>query len=430
MSNYQIIDAKNRKKLREILSSKGQALLPFLDAIERTEIAIDEVIDVAGRATIEAVLDLSAQSVAGEKHPGKKGSDVRWHGRQGGVVSLAERKLRVSRPRLRRKGKAEGGEVAIPAYEAVNNSSRLSQRIWEILMLGVSTRKYASVLPEMAETVGVSKSEVSREFVEASAEQLQGLMERPLDELEIAVVYLDGIRFGEHHALAAIGVGYRGIQACSGASGWSIGEPDSVQGAAGGPGRTRPEPRAVSAVRDRWLQGATGRRRRCVRYPQQGPALQEAQGAQCARLSAAGAEAASASEPCVRPGSSQQRRAKRGWSNRPKWLEDDYPSAAESIREGLDEMFTINELDLPASLKRCLGSTNIIESCFSGARGRTRRVTRWRNGKMVLRWAASALLATEKNFRRIIGYQSLPILEAKLAEVTENQALDKHAKVG
>ena len=169
MSNYQIIDAKNRKKLREILSSKGQALLPFLDAIERTEIAIDEVIDVAGRATIEAVLDLSAQSVAGEKHPGKKGSDVRWHGRQGGVVSLAERKLRVSRPRLRRKGKAEGGEVAIPAYEAVNNSSRLSQRIWEILMLGVSTRKYASVLPEMAETVGVSKSEVSREFVEASA---------------------------------------------------------------------------------------------------------------------------------------------------------------------------------------------------------------------------------------------------------------------
>ena len=70
-----------------------------------------------------------------------------------------------------------------------------------------------------------------------------------------------------------------------------------------------------------------------------------------------------------------------------KWLEDDYPSAAESIREGLDEMFTINELDLPASLKRCLGSTNIIESCFSGARGRTRRVTRWRNGKMVLRWA-------------------------------------------
>ncbi len=280
MSNHQIIDAKNRKKLREILSSKGQALLPFLDAIERTEIAIDEVIDVAGRATIEAVLDLSAQSVAGEKHPGKKGSDVRWHGRQGGVVSLAERKLRVSRPRLRRKGKAEGGEVAIPAYEAVNNSSRLSQRIWEILMLGVSTRKYASVLPEMAETVGVSKSEVSREFVEASAEQLQGLMERPLDELEIAVVYLDGIRFGEHHALAAIGVDTEGYK--------------HVLGLRDGASENQIVCKAL--LEDLVERGLSPER--CRLFVIDGSkARRVAVDAVFARLSAAGAEAASASEP-------------------------------------------------------------------------------------------------------------------------------------
>jgi CHASE3 domain sensor protein len=50
--------------------------------------------------------------------------------------------------------------------------------MWEILMLGLSTRKYAQVLPKMAETVGVSKSEVSRQFVESSAEVLKQLMER------------------------------------------------------------------------------------------------------------------------------------------------------------------------------------------------------------------------------------------------------------
>ena len=112
-----------------------------------------------------------------------------------------------------------------------------------------------------------------------------------------------------------------------------------------------------------------------------------------------------------------------------QWLEDDYPSAAASIREGLDEMFTINELNLPASLRRCLGSTNVIESCFSGTRGRTRRVARWRNGSMVLRWAASALVATEKNFRRIMGYPSLPVLNAKLAEMSEGDDLAVQAKV-
>ena len=108
MRKYQIIERKNSRALREFLVREGQVLLPFLESIERTEKALDEVIDVAGRATIEAVLDLSAKSVAGERHPGKKGPEIRWHERQGELVSLAERQVRVSRPRLRRKGKGRG----------------------------------------------------------------------------------------------------------------------------------------------------------------------------------------------------------------------------------------------------------------------------------------------------------------------------------
>ena len=98
-------------------------------------------------------------------------------------------------------------------------------------------------------------------------------------------------------------------------------------------------------------------------------------------------------------------------------------------RGGLEEMFTINELELPASLLRCLGRTNIIESCFSGARGRTRRVSHWQDGSMVVRWAASALLATEKNFRRILGYEALPILEAKLSELAGSKEIVRESKV-
>ena len=112
-----------------------------------------------------------------------------------------------------------------------------------------------------------------------------------------------------------------------------------------------------------------------------------------------------------------------------KWFEDEYPSAAASVREGLDEMFTINELGQPATLRRCLGSTNIIESGFSGTRGRTRRVTNWKDGSMVLRWAASALLATEKNFRRVLGFESLPILEAKLKELALGKDIVREEKV-
>lgn len=85
-----------------------------------------------------------------------------------------------------------------------------------------------------------------------------------------------------------------------------------------------------------------------------------------------------------------------------------------SLIEGLEECFTINRLDVPASLHRCLATTNLIESPHAGVRMRTRRVCRWRDSGMVKRWMASALLATEKNFRKIMGYRDLWTLDAIL----------------
>ena len=77
-------------------------------------------------------------------------------------------------------------------------------------------------------------------------------------------------------------------------------------------------------------------------------------------------------------------------------------------------MFTLNRLGISPSLHRCLATTNLIESPQSGVRMRTRRVCRWRDTAMVERWAAASLLATEKNFRRIMGPKDLWQLEAIL----------------
>ena len=67
-------------------------------------------------------------------------------------------------------------------------------------MAGVSTRKYGRVIGEMADTVGVSKSAVSRETVEASERVLKELMERRLDAWDLLVIYLDGIQMGSHRS--------------------------------------------------------------------------------------------------------------------------------------------------------------------------------------------------------------------------------------
>ena len=94
-------------------------------------------------------------------------------------------------------------------------------------------------------------------------------------------------------------------------------------------------------------------------------------------------------------------------------LEQEYSDAAASLLEGIDECFTINRLELPLSLHRCLASTNLIESSQSGVRMRTRRVCRWR-ADTPGPWAAAAFLQTEKNFNRLMGYRDLWALQAIL----------------
>ena len=216
---YQISEKRDSRALSEFLAKDGQLFLPMLELIEQSALAVDELIDVMGRATIEAVLLMSAEQVAGPRAPGKKGSGVRWHGRQAGAVALSERKLKVAKPRLRKKGQGAGGEVAVPAYEAMRNDTRLGERMRDILMRGVSTRKYKEVLPEMAQSVGIAKSSVGRQFIEASQAQLKALCERRFDEVDLLVIYVDGQVFGEHQVLTAVGVDNQGRKHALGVAG-------------------------------------------------------------------------------------------------------------------------------------------------------------------------------------------------------------------
>src|ERR1035438_10101549 len=149
---------------------------------------------------LEQLLVLSAEQVAGARTPGKARGNIRHHGSQPGCVQLADRKVKVKRPRLRHKTE---GEVKVPAYEMLRQDRGLGQHMLGALLRGVSTREYQEVLPQMAETVGVSRSAISRKAVEASAEQLKQLQERRWENIEILVIYIDGQRFGEHHILSA-----------------------------------------------------------------------------------------------------------------------------------------------------------------------------------------------------------------------------------
>jgi len=159
---YQIVEKKDSKALAGFLSRNGQALLPMVELIEQGQMVVEEFIEVMARAALEAVLELSAAQMAGPPHQGKPGGEIHRHGKQPGSVRLSTQRVRVKRPRLRERLGGEGAEVTVPAYEAMQSELGLGQKLCAILMSGVSTRNYERVVPEMAESCGVSKSAVSR----------------------------------------------------------------------------------------------------------------------------------------------------------------------------------------------------------------------------------------------------------------------------
>ena len=106
--------------------------------------------------------------------------------------------------------------------------------------------------------------------------------------------------------------------------------------------------------------------------------------------------------------------AKRLLQDLARRLDPDYPSAAASVREGLDETLTVLDLGLSERLQRSLATTTAIESLLRRTRQVKRNVKRWRDGTMVLRWVAAGVLEATKGFHRVNGCTDMPALVAAL----------------
>ena len=418
------------REIAGLLSKDGQLILPLLDLVEQAQCAIDDLVDVMGRATIEAVLAMSAEQLAGPKQQGKRTDrDVVYHGTQRGRVALKERQLGVQRPRLRKRHRRQGesGEVEIPAYEALAKDTRLADRMLQIMMAGVSTRRYEQVLPEMAQQCGISKSQVSREFIEAGERLLKELAERDFSKHDLLVVYVDGLQFGPYHVICAVGVDSSGHKHVLG---FREGATENAQVATAlledlvtrglSPDRRRLFVIDGSKALRKAIDQVFGREnpvQRCRNHKVRNvlghlPKDQHDQ-------------AKSTLKAAFRLGADEGIAKLKQYAS---WLERDWPSAAASLHEGLDELFTINRLGLPSKLRRCLGTTNLIDNSHSAVRERTRRVKHWRDGTMALRWTAASFAACEKNFRRIMGHAELWMLKAALDEHRQDQQLAQQMK--
>ncbi len=345
------------------------------------------------------------------------------HGTEAGSVTLGGRRLPVSGPRVRA---ADGsGELRLPSYDLFSGTEILGTMALEKMLAGLSSRRYGRGLEPAGAAVAdaasaTSKSAVSRRFAAATETALAELMSKRLDGLDLVAFMVDGVHFGEHTCVVALGIGVDGTKHPLGV------EEGSTENAAvvtdlitGLRDRGLDTSKPVLAV----LDGAKALSK-AVRDVFDKPVIHRCQQHKIRNVIDKLPERL---KPVTERRMRQAYHAKSALQAEGLLTElaaelgKTHPGAAASLREGMAETLTILRLGVPPTLARTLRSTNSIESMIGICREHSKNVKRWRDGTMALRWCAAGMIEAGRQFRRVNGHLHLPRLRDALnASFAEN----------
>jgi putative transposase len=379
-----------------------------------------------GLGVLHELIEAEVDEVVGPKGKHNPSRAAVRHGHQDGEVTLGGRRVPVSRPRAR--GADGESEVELGTYAHFASRDPLADVMLERMLAGVSTRHYAQTGEPVGSEIDAisrsqSKSAVSREFVARTREHLIDLMSRPLDDLRLAVVMLDGIDLKGRCCVVALGIDTDGVKHPLGL--WDGSTENATVATtllANLVERGLDVEQGVLVVIDgakalrkavRDVFGTDTPVQRCVRHKERNVLGHLPEHAR----------------------DTVRRRLRAAWAlddhdlalDRLRALADELartdPGAAASLREGIEETLTVTRLGVRGRLKRTLASTNPCESMIETVRRISRNVKHWSSGDMCLRWTAAGMLEAETQFRRIIGHRDL----AKLAVAVEREVAAKRA---
>jgi putative transposase len=169
-------------------------------------------------AGLQVMAALMEEDVAAECGPKGRHDPERTavrHGHGAGSVSLGGRRVPVTRPRMRA---VDGsGELPVASYELFSGTEVLGRMALERMLGGLSTRHYPPGLePVGARTeqaaTSTSRSAVSRRFVAATETALAGLLAADLSTMDFVALMVDGVHFGEHTCIVALGIDIDGTK--------------------------------------------------------------------------------------------------------------------------------------------------------------------------------------------------------------------------
>ena len=393
--------------------SPTQRHLPLVDLLVDTRAELMELAVASGLKVLHTMLEDDRTALCGPRYQHHAAREASRAGTVPSEVILGGRKVQIRRPRVR----THGNEVALPTFQAFADTDPLDRRVVEQMLVGVATRQYARSLEPTGPDVrtrGTSKSAVSRRFVAKTMQQLEAWRSTPLDAFDLVALILDGVHVGEHCLVVALGIHATGQKHVLGL--WD-GSTENTTVCAGLlanlQSRGLQTDRSILVI----LDGSKALHRAVTAIFGRAAVIQRCQVHKRRNVLDHLPEV---QRPWVRTiltrayRSGDSATATRLLQDLARRLEDRYPSAAESVREGLDETLTVLRFNLSERLRHSLATTNAIESLISRTRHVKRNVKRWRGGTMVVRWVAAAIIEATTGFRRLQGKADMPKLVAAL----------------
>jgi putative transposase len=415
-------DPKLTSTLAERLAGKvGDELLLFTMRMREGLLAASVAI---GLEAMTEVMEAEVTELAGPKgRHDTAGRAAYRHGSEDGAVVLGGRRIPVRRPRVRA---LEGAECHLESYDVFTRLDLLTEHTVAAMLAGLSTRDYAAGLEPVGAEVqagagSTSSSAVSRRFVAATAGRLAEFRSRDLSGQRFLVVFADGFDFAGHTMVGALGVTADGVKVPLGVIEGSTENATVVR-------------HLITGLRDRGLDALGG----ILFVLDGGKALHRA----VKDVFGANAVIQRCRLHKERNVTDHLPEAERSWTLariRRAWrnpdadeaskdlrslatsLEKLNPDAAASLREGLEEMFTVTRLKVTGTLLKTLATTNPVESTVEIVRHHARNVKRWRDGDMRLRWAAAGMDQAAQQYRRVKGYRQLAQLATALEAATAEE---------
>jgi len=408
MRKYRRVHEQTKQKAENRHRLALEAQLPMEELMIGARADIEAFAAELGLSIIQGVMAAEIRQKAGPWG----GQSMHRHGHQAGYVIYGGRKVTLQRPRLRSR---ENKEVPLASYQAFQKDGKMQQAVARQLIRQCSSRDYEGAIEGCLKGYGIKRSSVSRHWKAATAKELESLMQRPVPK-DLLVLMIDSKFFGGDCLVAAIGIDLAGRKHVLGIWHGATENATVVKGLLEDlVSRGLESERKMLIVLDgakalrkavSMVLGEQGLVQRCRIHKLRNvlDQLPEDKKAQAGwRLRAAWAR-------------KDPKAAEKDLRKTAQWLEPSWPMAAASLLEGLQETLTVQKLNLPPGLCRIFCNTNLIENCFSQAAHRTHQVKRWNGPRMIMRWTAAALLAAEKNFRRIKGCEQLTLLEKILHE--------------